>query len=59
MKFYLFCPWYISGGPEALHQCCSELNNAGYDSYIVYDNESLSVIPEYQKYNVKSLSINH
>lgn len=54
MKFYLFCPWYISGGPECIHQYCSELNNAGYDSYIVYDNESLSVIPEYKKYNVKS-----
>jgi hypothetical protein len=53
MKYYFFCPWYVTGGPEAIHQACSEMNNLGCDAYIVYDNGNQQVISNYSKYNVK------
>ena len=54
MKYYFLCPWYVTGGPEAIHQACSEMNNLGYDAYIVYDNNSTTIMPNYIKYNVKA-----
>ena len=53
IKFYLACPWYISGGPECIHQLCSELNNLNINSYMVYDNGNNYPIPNYKNYNLK------
>jgi hypothetical protein len=36
MKIYIYCPWIVTGGPEALHQLCHTLNDIGYESYIIY-----------------------
>lgn len=59
-KFYIFCPLLVTGGPEALHQLCSELNNLGFDAcmyYYVDDNIckklEIEILSEYSHYNVK------
>jgi len=59
-KFYIFCPLLVTGGPEALHQLCSELNNLGFDAYMYYymdDNVckklEIEIISVYSNYNVK------
>jgi hypothetical protein len=57
MKYYLACPWYISGGPECIHQLCSELNTLHNDSYMVYDNNSEQAIPQYNHYNLKVTNV--
>ena len=58
MKYFVFCPVCVTGGPEALHQLCGELNNLGVDSYIFYyywcNIRSIDyIMPEYAHYNVK------
>lgn len=58
MKFFIFCPIAITGGPEALHQLCGELNVMGFDSYMYYYDSAYNkiqnhIIPSYSHYNVK------
>jgi hypothetical protein len=58
MKYFVFCPVCVTGGPEALHQLCSELNDLGFDSYMFYyywcNLRSIDyIMPEYSHYNVK------
>lgn len=59
MKYYILSPWWVSGGPEALHQLCSGLNELKKDGYILYENGSPTVIPEYSDYNIKVASISN
>lgn len=56
MKYFVYSPWWKSGGPEALHQLCSSINDLGGDAFMIYENGSTSVYPEYSHYNVKSAS---
>jgi len=39
MKIYIVCPYFKTGGPEAMHQLCHELNNLKYEAYIFYLNK--------------------
>jgi hypothetical protein len=39
MKVYIVCPYFTTGGPEAMHQLCHEINSLGYEGYIVYLNK--------------------
>lgn len=58
-KFFIFCPLVVTGGPEALHQVCSELNDLGYDAYMYYYDMNTyhkicdCVLPDYAHYNIK------
>lgn len=56
MKYLIYSPWWKSGGPEALHQLCSAINDLGGDASMFYDTGSNSVFPEYSHYNVKCVS---
>lgn len=38
VKYYIVCPYFQSGGPEALHQLCNELNYLNKNAYIFYLN---------------------
>jgi hypothetical protein len=38
MIYYIICPYFETGGPEAMHQLCHELNSLGKEAYIVYIN---------------------
>jgi len=38
MIYYIICPYFETGGPEAMHQLCHELNTLGKEAYIVYIN---------------------
>jgi hypothetical protein len=58
----VFCPWFASGGPEALHQLCDQLAIEGADATLVYFNGDFEhqyngqIKPEYVKYkNIKSV----
>lgn len=53
MKYFIYSPWWKSGGPEALHQLCSAINDLGGDASMFYDNGSANIFPEYSHYNVK------
>lgn len=60
MNFYIFCPHLVTGGPEALHQLCDELNNLGFNAYMYYyQNEffcqkiEIPILSAYSHYNVK------
>ena len=39
MKVYIICPYFKTGGPEAMHQLCHEINSLGYEGYIIYLNK--------------------
>ncbi len=39
MKVYIVCPYFKTGGPEAMHQLCHEINSLGYEGYIIYLNK--------------------
>jgi len=63
MKYYILSPWAETGGPEALHQLCSTLNELGEDAYIYYYGNDFSqthkgeFIQKYSSYNLKSCDI--
>lgn len=53
-KTIIVCPYFETGGPEALHQLCDTINNKGGDAYIWYYGEYHdSPHPAYAHYNVK------
>lgn len=66
--FYIFCPLVLTGGPEALHQLCGELNDVGCNAFMYYYDHTITnnhivnnihtdkVIDYYGHYNVKSSS---
>lgn len=64
MKYYVLSPWAETGGPEALHQICSILNDIGEDAYIYYYGNDFGqirkneFIPKYSNYNLKNCDIN-
>lgn len=62
--FYIFSPWFETGGPEALHQLCGAINSNGMNAFMYYyqNEQSIeknimpdSIIPKYFNYNVKPL----
>lgn len=57
-------PWHVSGGPEHIHQLCSEINDMEIDCYLIYSfchignyvpksSDHNKFIPEYSHYNLK------
>jgi hypothetical protein len=65
MKYYILSPWAETGGPEALHQLCSTLNEIGEDAFIYYYGNDYSqthkneFVPKYSEYNLKSSDISN
>lgn len=65
MKYYILSPWAETGGPEALHQLCSTLNELGEDAFIYYYGNDYSqthkeeFVPKYSEYNLKSSDISN
>lgn len=59
-KYYVFCPYFCTGGPEALHQLAGAIRDLGHESYIWYFGErhhNLShkpILPAYSHYNVRT-----
>jgi hypothetical protein len=53
-KVIISCPYYETGGPEALHQLCDAINNNGGEAYIWYHGEKYNAPhPAYAHYNIK------
>ncbi len=53
-KTIISCPYYETGGPEALHQLCDAINNNGGEAYIWYHGEKYDKPhPAYAHYNIK------
>ena len=52
-KIIIPCPYFETGGPEALHQLCDAINNLGGNAYIYYNERNNQVHPAYQNYNIK------
>ena len=53
-KTIIVCPYFETGGPEALHQLCDAINNNGGNAYIWYYGEKYdSPHPAYSHYNIK------
>jgi hypothetical protein len=65
MKYYILSPWAETGGPEALHQLCSTLNDIGEEAFIYYYESNYSqsrrdgFVPKYSEYNLKKSNINN
>lgn len=65
MKFYILSPWAETGGPEALHQLCSILNEIGEDAFIYYYGHNFEqthkseFVPKYSEYTLKSSDIDN
>jgi hypothetical protein len=65
MKYYILSPWAETGGPEALHQLCSTLNDLGKESFIYYYESNYSqsrrdgFVSKYSEYNLKKSNINN
>lgn len=65
MKYYILSPWAETGGPEALHQLCSTLNDIGEEAFIYYYGNDYSqthkdeFVPKYLEYNLKSSDIDN
>jgi hypothetical protein len=65
MKYYILSPWAETGGPEALHQLCSTLNELGEDAFIYYYGDDYSQIHKneflrkYSEYTLKSSDISN
>ena len=49
MVYYIVCPYFKTGGPEAMHQLCHELNNMSKEAYIYYVNPPQNSSPLYIK----------
>jgi hypothetical protein len=53
-KTIIACPYFETGGPEALHQLCDAINNTGGEAYIWYYGEKHNMAhPSYSHYNIK------
>lgn len=58
--FYVFCPYFCTGGPESLHQLAGALRDLGQTSYMWYFGEKYNnlvdhpIIPDYSHYNLKT-----
>jgi hypothetical protein len=65
MKYYILSPWAETGGPEALHQLCSTLNELGENAFIYYYGNDYSqthkgeFVPKYSEYTLKSSDIDN
>ena len=65
MRYYILCPWAETGGPEALHQLCSTLNEIGQEAYIYYyDNDYSQIhknefVPKYSEYLLRNSNISN
>lgn len=65
MKYYILSPWAETGGPEALHQLCSTLNEIGEEAFIYYYGNDYSqthkneFVPKYSEYYLKSSDIDN
>ncbi len=65
MKYYILSPWAETGGPEALHQLCSTLNELGENAFIYYYGNDYSQIHKnefllkYSEYTLKSSDISN
>lgn len=63
MQYFIFCPYFKTGGPEALHQLCGALRDLGQEAYIWYTDSRLNnqidvdIIPDYRHYNVALTSL--
>ena len=65
MNYYVICPWAETGGPEALHQLCSTLNDIGENAFIYYHDGTNNfsqinrgqVIEKYSQYNIKTCDV--
>jgi hypothetical protein len=63
MKYYILSPWGETGGPEALHQLCSTLNEIGEEAFIYYYGNDYSqthkneFVSKYSEYTLKSSDI--
>jgi hypothetical protein len=64
IKYYILSPWAETGGPEALHQLCSTLNDLGENAFIYYYGNghydqihSEEFVPKYSGYNLKNSDI--
>lgn len=63
MNYYVLSPWAETGGPEALHQLCSTLNEIGEKAYIYYYGNDYSQIhkgefvQKYSEYNLNSSDV--
>lgn len=57
-KFYVFSPYFVTGGPEALHQLASAIRDLGHECYLWYIENKYNnqiekpVISQYSHYNV-------
>jgi len=49
----IVCPYFETGGPEALHQLCGIINDNGGNAYIWYYGEDRKCHPSYSQYNVR------
>lgn len=49
MIYYIVCPYFKTGGPEAMHQLCHELNEMSKEAYIYYVNPPKDSTPLYTK----------
>ena len=56
MKVFILCPYAMTGGPEASHQFCEELNVNGVESYIYYYDVRQGVPQLYPEYKNIRLS---
>lgn len=58
-RYFVFCPYFRTGGPEALHQLCGSLRDLNQEAWLWYtdslcnNQEDRDIIPEYSHYNVK------
>lgn len=52
--YILACPWFISGGSEALHQIVYYLTKSGYNAVLAFFNKdidsSCEIPKQYKKY---------
>ena len=56
-KTIIVCPYFETGGPEALHQLCDAINNHGGEAYIWYHGEKHDTPhPAYAHYNIKLIT---
>jgi hypothetical protein len=52
LKIAIACPRGVkTGGPEALHQLCHELNSFGVEAFLINTRDHESAVSEYEKYN--------
>lgn len=58
-KVYIYCVGgYKSGGPQTLHQLCSQINNLSIatEAFIYYENKQKEITKGFEKFNVRICS---